>query len=167
MNVIKQDFHGPARWFSGQKRCFLPRFATRVLSPGPTWWNERIQSHSNPLTFIHSVAHCAQPPTHTHMLAWHAWSLGSIPSNWEKRWGGSGRRKEWRRNIYERNLELCEWPSYICTLPHAPGHTLNAAPCTCHLLPCPPACLPVRSIFLLTRMTPPRPRHRLQFSAGT
>lgn len=167
MNVIKQDFHGPARWFSGQKgascHALPPEFCPQDLHDGMREFNPTVI-----LWPSYTVWHIVPSLLHTHtcLLGMHG-ALGSIPSNWEKRWGGSGRRKEWRRNIYERNLELCEWPSYICTLPHAPGHTLNAAPCICHLLPCPPACLPVRSIFLLTRMTPPAPRHRFQFSAGT
>lgn len=157
MNVIKQDFHGPARWFSGQKgascHALPPEFCPQDLHDGMREFNPTVI-----LWPSYTVWHIVPSLLHTHtcLPGMHG-ALGSIPSNWEKRWGGSGRRKEWRRNIYERNLELCEWPSYICTLPHAPGHTLNAAPCTCRLLPCPPACLPVRSIFLLTRMTPPPP----------
>lgn len=167
MNVIKQDFHGPARWFSGQK--VLPATFCHQSSVPRTYmmeWENSIPQQSSDL-HTQCGTLCPASYTHTCLPGMHG-ALGSIPSNWEKRWGGSGRRKEWRRNIYERNLELCKWPSCICPLPHAPGHTLNAAPCICHLLPCPPACLPVISIFLLTRMTHiPLPRHRFQFSAGT
>lgn len=164
MNVIKQDFHGPAKWFSGQKgascHALPPEFCPQDLHDGMREFNPTVI-----LWPSYTVWHIVPSLLHTHTCLpdMHG-ALGSIPSNWEKReWEKEGMKK---KHLWEKSwavwVAILHLYSSTCT-----GHTLNAAPCTCRLLPCPPACLPVRSIFLLTRMTPPAPRHRFQFSAGT
>lgn len=76
------------------------------------------------------------------------WVLSPATERREEGWGG--RRKEWKRNMHERNLELCKWPSHLAYSSHGRSHTLNAVLCIYHILPRLTTCH--FHLFLLTRM---------------
>lgn len=65
--VVLSKVPAGERWFKGE-RPFLPSLVIRVWSPEPTWWKERISSHSCPVISTHALSHvCMYTWVHVHV----------------------------------------------------------------------------------------------------